>query len=84
MVIPCICILKRDFWDIEVSKLHGYLYQHAGAFRIKVEDAHVVGSQKERIKGDVTRGAETIYRGIVRGHVDDRVAVGLTFAISTI
>jgi len=80
-VIPCICILKRDFWDIEVSKLHGYQYSQ---FRMKVENLHIVSSQKESIEGDVGRGAETICRRIMRGHVNDGVAIGLVVAVSTI
>jgi hypothetical protein len=51
---------------------------------MKVENLHVVSSQKECIEGDVSRGAETIGRRIMRGHVDDGVAISLIVAMSTI
>ena len=52
-------------------------------FWVEVENPHVVGRQKESIEGDVAGGAETICRRIMRGHVDDGVAIGLMFAMST-
>ena len=54
------------------------------AFWMKVENVHRVSSQKESIEGDVGRGAETICRRIMRGHVNDGVAIGLVVAVSTI
>ena len=51
---------------------------------MKVEDLHRVSGQKERIQGDVSRGAETICRRIMRGHVNDGVAIGLVVSMSTI
>lgn len=50
---------------------------------MKVENLHIVCSQKESIEGDVSRGAETICRRIMRGHVNDGVAIGLVVAVST-
>ena len=49
-----------------------------------IKRSHAVGSQKESIEGDVSWGAETICRRIMRGHVDDGVTIGLMFAMSTI
>ena len=54
------------------------------AFWMKVENLHRVRGQKESIESDVSRGAETICRRIMRGHINDGVAIGLVVAVSTI
>lgn len=40
-------------------------------------DEHVVGGEERAVECDVGWGGEAVHRGVVRCHVDDRVAVRL-------
>ena len=76
VVIPWVCILKRLFWAIAVSQLHGDTCQKR-YWDTLPRHRHIICRAENGVDEHVAASSETVGGWIVRGHVNDGVDIRL-------